>query len=62
VSEREKALETCVNDLLTFAAVYAERYARESNEGKIHPFHAEIVDRACTLLGRPTISAKLCPL
>lgn len=61
MSEREHALETCVGELLTFAAVYAARYARESNEGKLHPVHAELVDRACVLIGRPTISAKLVP-
>lgn len=48
----------CIDELLTFAVLHADRYKRDAGETTFHPVHAELIDRACRLIGREPLSKK----
>ena len=57
--KRIAELEAALWDCIPFLAVNMDKYRRDFGLKKLHPTHAEIIDRVSRLTGGAPLSAKL---
>ena len=55
LAQTEKSPEQrCIEELLPFALMYAEKHKRDFKMASLHPIHLEIFERAMALIGEDT--------
>ena len=55
LAQTEKSPEQrCIEELVTFALIHAEKYKRDFKLASFHPIQLAIIERAMTLIGEDT--------